>query len=152
MVTIRTATMEDIESMYAIGLTTPEFQVSAQNEAFMSKEEFSFAVTDSDSEFLLAESDDKEIAGFIYAGVSDKERILPDQYACIVYLVVHPNFRRQGIAAQLYHACEQRLKQRGVKGVYSWTSIEGDGAIQRFFEKEGFAAGHTYRWMDKSID
>ncbi len=147
--TIRPATKNDFDALYALGKETPELSVGAEG-PFMEPDEFLSAIENPRGVFLLAETDD-EIAGFVYANTEDIERPTAMAWACFVYLAVAKNFRRRGIAAALYDACVAELKARGVKNVYGWANIESDGAIVQFLKKRGFAEGHAYRWMDKEI-
>ncbi|KKP29136.1 MAG: hypothetical protein UR15_C0022G0008 [Parcubacteria group bacterium GW2011_GWA2_31_28] len=69
----------------------------------------------------------------------------------LVYLVTLPEFRRKGIAKQLYSECEKRMREKGITHFYSWANAEGKGEIIQFLKKEGFAEGHKYVWMDKKL-
>lgn len=145
---IRTAQVADQAALYAIGLATPELQVSA-SDVFMTPDEFLQAIINKDSVFLVAESEHR-IVGFIYATMDDKEMIV-QHYACVVYLAVQPEYRGQGIAQALYQTCEQTLRSQGIRNIYSWANVESDGAIIQFYKKQGFTAGHRYIWMDKKL-
>lgn len=146
---IRTASLSDFEELYSIGKSTPEFNVSATEE-FMDAEEFKWSIQNPHGIFLLAE-ENKRVTGFVYANANDLERPFDNRYACLVYLVVVPEFRRKGIAKQLYIECERRLKEKGITRLYSWAYAEGDGQIIELMKKQGFAEGHQYMWMDKRI-
>ncbi len=145
---IRPAKKEDFHKLYEIGKNTPEFKVSAR-EVFMDADEFAFGIEDPNSVFLVAEED--EIAGFIYASLSDHDKPLKKQTACLIYLTVLPAFRKHGFAQKLYSACEKALKDKGASGIYGFANIESDGAIVKFMEKQGFSLGHKYMWVDKEI-
>jgi ribosomal protein S18 acetylase RimI-like enzyme len=60
---------------------------------------------------LLSEEDNK-ICGFLYVNAKDLEKPFEDKYACLVYLVVLPQYRKQGIAQKLYDVCVQQLKEK----------------------------------------
>lgn len=145
---ISKATLKDLPFLYQIGKSTPEFRVSADEE-FMPQDEFSYAIKSPDSVFLVAKVG-KEIAGFIYASAKDKERPFNDRYACLIYLVVLPQFRNHGIAHGLYKECEKRLKKMNINYLYTWACATSE-SILGFMQKEGFAKGHKYFWMDKKI-
>ena len=146
---IRPAEDKDFAELYDLGKNTPELKVSG-TEDFMDKDEFRFSMTDAKSVFLVAETAG-ELAGFIYASTQDAERPLPNKWACLVYLVVSPKFRRRGIASELYKHCLAELKKRHITNLYCWASVESDGAIKEFMKKQGFAEGHKYMWMDKKV-
>ena len=145
---IRPATPSDFSKLYEIGKSTPELRVSSIEE-FMDADEFKWAITNPKSVFLVAE--EQEIAGFIYASAKDLDRPFMHKYACLVYFVVSPKFRRRGIAKQLYIECEKGLKKLGMTHVYIWANSEGNGEIIELMKKQGFSLGHKYSWMDKKI-
>jgi len=146
---IRAASLDDFEALYSIGKNTPELQVSATEE-FMDADEFRWSITNPGGVFLLAE-ENRKIAGFVYADAKDVERPFEQRYACLVYLAVVPEFRKQGIAKSLYAECERRLKLQGITHLYGWANAEGTSQIIEFMKKHGFAEGHRYVWMDKKI-
>lgn len=148
--TIRKALSKDFESLYALGLSTPEFRVGAAGE-FMERDEFLSAIENPTGTFLLAELSPK-ILGFTYASWKDIERGPRTKWTCLVYLVVKPEYRKQGVAQKLYDACVQDLRQHGITSVYGWANIESDGSIVKFLEKQGYSKGHKYVWMDKELE
>lgn len=147
---IRTADpKKDFEALYALGLATPEFKVGASGE-FMDREEFESALKNPNGTFLLAEIDDV-VVGFVYANRKDVERGPQTKWACLVYIVVDPDYRKQGLAQSLYDHCIQDLKKYGVNRLYAWANSEGDGSIIKLLQKNGLEKGHAYVWMDKEI-
>ena len=146
---IRKAAVKDFEALYQIGLATPEFKVSASGE-FMEPDEFLSVIENPFGTFLLAEDDGVPV-GFFYANRKSDDRGLRTKWACLVYLVVKLEYRKQGVAQMLYDACIKELKTHGVTNVYGWACAESDGGIIRFLEKQGFSEGHKYIWMDKKI-
>lgn len=147
---IRRATLSDFETLYQIGLQTPELRVSA-TEVFMDADEFRWCITNPDGVFLVAENDGA-IAGFIYATANDAERPFVHKYACMVYLVVTPAYQKQGIARALSAECETRLRNMGITHVYTWANAEGNAGIIAHLKHNGFTQGHQYVWMDKALD
>ena len=148
-VKIRRAEVEDFDALYELGCQTPEFKVSSSNE-FMERDEFLAAIENSNGTLLLAE-EDGEIVGFIYANRQDLEQAHRVKWACIVYVVIKPEFRKMGIAQKLYDACVTELKNNGISNLYAWANSETDGGVVGFMNKNGFSAGHKYLWMDKKI-
>lgn len=65
-----------------------------------------------------------------------------DLGAVIHHLAVHPDYRRQGIAARLLEAAEGELRRNGIGFVEAWTRNPGD-AIQ-WYEAQGFRSVHNY--------
>lgn len=145
---IRPASLDDFMELYEIGKSTPELRVS-RSEEFMEPKELKWSITNPDGVFLLAEEKQK-IVGFVYANTKDIETF-KHKYACLVYLVVIPKSRRRGLAQRLYQKCEKRLKEKNINYLYGWASLEGDGSILKFMQKQGFTEGHKYIWMDKKI-
>ncbi len=146
---VRVATKSDFHTLYALGKSTLEFKVSSI-EAFMDPDEFLSAILNSNGVFLLAEAS-HELAGFICASYYDIERGPKSTWACLVYLVVAPSFRHQGITERLGTACVRLLKQRGVNHVYAWANTEGNASVIEFMKQRGFKEGHKYLWMDRAI-
>jgi len=146
---IRPVVLDDFSELYEIGKNTPELRVSS-TEDFMDADEFRWSLTNPHGVFLVAENKRKKI-GFIYANSRDTERPFDKKYACLVYLVVIPEFRRQGVAQQLYSECEKRLKQLEISNIYMWANAETNGNIIESMKRRGFGEGHKYIWMDKKI-
>lgn len=147
---IRSATKEDFAALYALGAETNEFKVSV-SVPFMEEDEFMNAIMNPFGVFLLAETDGR-IVGFLYANRQDPERVLDTSWVCVVYVVVRPEFRKQGIAQMLYDACVAQLKGGGkTTHLYGWANAESDGSMIGFFKKNGFSQGHKYVWMDREI-
>lgn len=90
---IRLAKKEDFPTLYDLGKSTVEFQVSAR-EVFMDADEFAFGIEDPHSVFLVAE-ENENIIGFIYTSELDYDKPLKKQSACLIYLTVLPEFRKQ---------------------------------------------------------
>ncbi len=166
---IRKAEPTDLDNLYQLGLQTPELQVSS-TEPFMPKDELAWAIQNPDGVFLVAEQSEsaeqsrtitepihptKKLVGFIYANANDKDKAFQDKYACIIYLTVIPEFRKLGIAKDLYKECEQKLKSIGITSIYSWAKIDdnfkNETPIIDFMKKQGFKPGKSYLWMDKKI-
>jgi ribosomal protein S18 acetylase RimI-like enzyme len=146
---VRHAESKDFDVLYKLGCQTPEFEVSSSGR-FMEPDEFMFAIENPKGALLVAESGGA-IAGFIYANRNDPERAQKTKWACIVYIVVKSEFRKQGIAQKLYDECIKELKGFGISKVYTWANTESDGNIVQFMNKNGFSEGHKYVWMDREI-
>jgi len=114
---IRPATLDDFEEAYALGKNTPELKVSSTEE-FMDRDDFQQRIGDPLHVFLIAEQK-KRIIGFICANTKDLDSPLQNKYACLVYLVTLPKFRRQGVAKKLYIECERQLRERGIHCSYN---------------------------------
>jgi predicted N-acetyltransferase YhbS len=146
--TIRPATKEDFEALYALGRATPEIQASAQNE-FMGPDEFLTAIQNPQGVFLVAKLDQKSV-GFIYFDC-ESWKGGATRWASLVYVAVAPEHRHAGVAQALYDRGLAELIKRGVQKLYSWAYAEGDQGIIKFFKKQGLVEGHKYVWMDKDL-
>ena len=66
------------------------------------------------------------------------------KYGCILWIAVHPNFRRKGIAAKLTISGIQRLKQGGSNAVFASTQRRNEAALSvlslQGFRRMGFLA------------
>lgn len=148
-ITVRPADSKDTKAIFALGHRTPEFQTSNQ-EPFMEVDELAWRISHDTSIFLLAEVKG-DLVGFAYSETVNTDAPIRTKFACLVYIVVNPKFRKHGIAKQLLTASERELKKRGMKYIFVWANQEGDGAIETFLTKQGYVPGHVYRWMDKKL-
>jgi ribosomal protein S18 acetylase RimI-like enzyme len=144
---IRRAEAADALDLHRFGLTIPELKVSSQIE-FMTLEEMQEAVSQTGGMLFLAELDGS-LVGFIFALVGDFDRLPNATQACLVYLAVAPECRRQGIAQKLYDQLREELKERGVSYVYAW-ACPTSGVID-FMKRQGWNPGRTCLWLDKQI-
>jgi N-acetylglutamate synthase-like GNAT family acetyltransferase len=145
---IRGARLEDFAELYKIGLKTPELKV-VEEDVFMDREDLERRISDKNHVFLVAE-DKQKLIGFICANAKDKDSPLIDRYACLVYLVVLPEYRHKNIATLLYDVCISQLKEKGITHVYGLVNSES-GPIQYFMKKQGFRTGKKLIWMDKKL-
>lgn len=150
--TIRRATEKDFFQVYSLGLDTAEFSVDQAN-AFMMPGLFRQALTSERGVFLVVEVDGA-VAGFAYANLCDPE-VPAGSWACLVYLVVKPKYRRQGLGTALYQACEKEVQAQGASYLYAWAHVGEVGEpspIFKFLKRQGHADGQDYRWMQKDLD
>ena len=145
---IRKALRKDFGELYDLGLLSTELRVS-KNEPFMEKDDFMLRITDKRHVFLIAE-EQNTIAGFICASTKDTDRPLKHRYACLVYIVTSPDFRRRGVATKLYRECVRILKARGITHLYTLADADTK-AIQKFLLGKGFKTGEKMIWMDRKI-
>ncbi|MGI0141834.1 MAG: GNAT family N-acetyltransferase [Candidatus Micrarchaeales archaeon] len=137
---MRKAKPPDFQTLYKIGLSTPELKVS-DNEAFMSRPDFKFAITNKNGLFLVAEKNGK-IIGFAYCYIEGPE------YACMVYDVVLPKYRGQGIGKRLIQEKELWLKKKGVKSAYALATNQKATSILKHL---GYRKGKQLTWMEKKL-
>lgn len=116
----------------------------------MDEEEFKRCITNPLWIFLLAE-DSNKICGFIYANAKDMDKPFEEKYACLVYIVVLPDYRNQGVAQALYTHCVKDLKEKWITHMYCRANIEWQWEIVEFMKKQEFIEGHKYMRMDKRL-
>lgn len=90
---------------------------------------------------VVAESEDKEIAGFCIAHV---ERSRGRLSAYIVTLDVDPKERRHGLAGQMMERIELQARDAGCDAMVLHVSVENDGAIA-FYESKGYERSHVVK-------
>ncbi len=142
---IRKADARDFPVLYEIGLATPEIQVT-EGEAFMEQAEF-LRIIQAESSILLVAVVNEVVAGFVYVRLDDIDA-LPG-WACLVYLVVRPEFRGQGVGTALYRAAEHLAQERGYSNFYAWARCGQDSPIRKLLMHQGYSEGHKYSWMGK---
>ena len=78
------------------------------------------------------------------------------KYGCILWIAVHPNFRRKGIADALTEAGVNRLKIEGASAVFASTQRRNKGALsvllQHGFKRKGsFALRRIFGWRSLQL-
>jgi ribosomal protein S18 acetylase RimI-like enzyme len=64
-------------------------------------------------------------------------QVCPNKFGCILWIAVHPQFRRKGIANALTNEGISRLKQNGAKAVFASIQRRNSRA-QRVLSRNGF--------------
>lgn len=144
---IRKAGAKDFKTLYKFGLAINELKVS-DKEPFMTPEEFKWHMGNPHGVFLVAE-EGRKLVGFAYANMRDSDRSEPGT-ACLVYLAVDRNHRREGIGRKLYSKVEKKLMQRGVNYIYALAS-ENDKPVIGFNTSQGLKRGRSFVWMSKRL-
>lgn len=144
---IRQAIQDDIDDLYAFGLTIPEINISSQVE-FMSKEELRNTLSNSDAVTFLASKNDK-IIGFCLAQIGEPDHYVDPSFACLMYIAIANEWKRIGLATLLYKNVFNELKRKGITYIYAW-ACPTSGAID-FLIKQGMISGRTCVWMDMKI-
>lgn len=117
-----------------------------------------------DSEGLLLAENEDRLLGFMLCIIRHipKEKMgLQEELGWIPMTGVHPDYRRQGIATNIWLSAEAFFKKRNRKtifvGAYSpnyfipGIDLKIYAEAVRFFEKQGFTRGDTLLSMDASI-
>jgi ribosomal protein S18 acetylase RimI-like enzyme len=100
------------------------------------------SVTSEDGKVLISETQDG-VSGFAkLIELNIKSR----KYGCILWIAVHPSYRRRGIAFRLTNAGKDYLKHDGAQAVFASTQIRNKAA-QATLGKAGFIrAGFLGLW------
>ena len=83
---------------------------------------------------LMVSEHDGSVVGF--AKLTDFY-VAQGKYGCILWLAVHPNYRREGIASALVKAGVEELKRSGAGAVFASAQRTNKGSLATF-NREGF--------------
>ncbi|MGI0133676.1 MAG: GNAT family N-acetyltransferase [Candidatus Micrarchaeaceae archaeon] len=137
---IRTAKPSDFTELYALGKRFKELRVS-NGELFMTREEFKASIRNKKGIFLVAE-DNGKIIGFSYSAIEGKT------YASMVYNLVTPKYRGQGLGKRFVREREKWLRKRGIGAAYLLATNQG---IIRMMKHLGYKEGKKLVWMEKRL-
>ena len=129
-VTVRGAVSGDAARVAELTTASASANESAVAQYFVHR---AFAIDGSDARCLVAERDDAVIGCVVYgevAGTIGTGRLL--------YVVVEPSSRRQGVGAALCAAAMTTLESLGVRRVFVELADDGQGSPRRFLEANGF--------------
>ena len=140
---IRSMQVDDVEEVYLIGVTIPDFRVGDidTEEEFWSKEALERWV-ESEDPTLVAESAGS-IVGFVLVAYHS-----PTKKAVIENIWVNSEYRNQGIAKSLLDKVETILQEQDCQYVQLLTKRANKRA-QDFFEQNGYHLGQDCVWVDK---
>jgi len=105
------------------------------------------SVISEDGKVIVSETQDG-ISGFVKL---IKFNINSQKYGCILWIAVHPSFRRKGIASNLTNAGIDYLKNLNAQAVFASTQIRNIAAqatlSKAVFRKVGFLGlWHIFGW------
>lgn len=133
---IREPIKSDTDQLYELGKAIPEL-ASKEEDIWLSKTDIDHYISYNASDCLVAELEGK-IIGFI---LTQKEGW---EHACIVFIGVHPDYRKSGIGKYLMTQIESKLQH--VDDFYLFATSKN--AVS-YFEKFGYAQGKTMTYMRK---
>ena len=85
------------------------------------------------------------IAGLIDLEIDSDDLMLASAGAVIWHMAVLPEYRRQGVARQLWECAKERLIRQGVAWCELWT--QEDEAANRFYQAMGFVRQEDQTWL-----
>ena len=140
--TIRLVTPEDYDALYELWNSTEQSR-RALNPVDDSREGIEKYLKRNPSTCFAAVRDGR-IIGVILTGHDGRRGI-------IHHMCVHPDFRRNGIAARLVSRAEEALKQEGIQKVFGLVFTDNDPA-NRFWESQGYSLRTNLNYRNKSLN
>lgn len=142
---IKTATLEDIDTIVKLGNSVNEFQVSDEVVTFWPKNVLINCIKSKNNPILVA-SQNKQIVGFIITNYNPSFK-----KAIIENIFVDPNFRGQEVGKLLLDNLLNKLKELGCEYVCSLIEENSDVAV-KFYLNNNFNKGINCVWIDKILD
>ena len=144
-ITIRAVTIEDYNTIFELWNSTEQSR-RALNPVDDSREGIErYLKRNPETCFLACESNHAHKAvGVILTGHDGRRAI-------IHHMCVHPDYRRQGIAASLLSRAEEALRQEGISKVFGLVFKDNDGA-NAFWENQGYTLRTNLNYRNKSLN
>ena len=142
---IKTATLEDIDTIIKLGNSVNEFQVSNEVVTFWPENILIDCIKSKNNPIFVAK-ENKQIIGFIIANYNPSFK-----KAIIENIFVDPNFRGKDVGKLLLDNLLNKLKELGCEYVCSLTEIENNVAV-KFYLNNNFNRGINCVWIDKILD
>ena len=144
-ITIRAVTIEDYNTIFELWNSTEQSR-RALNPVDDSREGIErYLKRNPTTCFLACESNQAhKAAGVILTGHDGRRAI-------IHHMCVHPDYRRQGIAASLLSRAEEALRQEGISKVFGLVFKDNDGA-NAFWENLGYTLRTNLNYRNKSLN
>lgn len=143
---IRPANLADKPALGRLGALLVEEHFEFDRQRFLAPQpdmaerygEFLIGHASAGEKFVLVAEQEREVAGYVFAGVEGADYMALRGPAGAVYdLVVDPNRRRQRIGSQLLDAALDELRRRGAPRAVLFTA-EKNHAAQSLFSQEQF--------------
>lgn len=141
---IRKATVADIEAIYELGANVDEFKVNDGTVNFWPKDLLTQAVQSDDALILLAE--DGDICGFLIVNYNKSLK-----KALIENIYVRPDKRGQGIGERLLEQMFQLLPDMDCGYVATLVPLAAQSALE-LYQRSGFSRGESFIWLDRTLD
>ncbi len=136
---------KDVDSIYEIGKSTPEFKISHNpNSIFWPKETLLNWVGTKEDVLLVAE-EKGEIMGFVICRTHKKTST-----ASLDNIWVSPRFRGKDLSKKLLNYLLKELKKREIGYVFGLVKEDNLSSI-KFFEKNNFNKGYNFYWVEKEL-
>ena len=140
--TVRQVTCEDYDALFALWNSTEQSR-RALNPVDDSREGIDRYLKRNPGTCFAAVEEGRVI-GVILAGHDGRRGI-------IHHLCIHPDYRREGIAARLVSEAEAALKREGIQKVFGLVFTDNDIA-NAFWEKQGYSLRTNLNYRNKSLN
>ena len=140
--TVRQVTGEDYDALFALWNSTEQSR-RALNPVDDSREGIDRYLKRNPGTCFAAVEEGRVI-GVILAGHDGRRGI-------IHHLCIHPDYRRDGIAARLVSEAEAALKREGIQKVFGLVFTDNDIA-NAFWEKQGYSLRTNLNYRNKSLN
>ena len=139
---IRKVSAEDYDAIYELWNSTEQSR-RALNPVDDSREGIARYLKRNPDTCFAAEKEGRVI-GVILTGHDGRRAI-------IHHLCVHPDFRRQGIAAGLVREAEEALRREGIQKIFGLVFRDNEAA-NAFWEKQGYSLRTNLNYRNKSLN
>ncbi|NLX18583.1 MAG: GNAT family N-acetyltransferase [Desulfobulbus sp.] len=103
----------------------------------------------SDTEFCLVAEYEEQIVGFLLGTTIIKPHSAW-KYGYLIWLGVHPDVQRHGVADKLFQKFKDLMLERGIRMLLADTSAENLSALH-FFRKQGFGHPHKHIYLTLNL-
>jgi ribosomal protein S18 acetylase RimI-like enzyme len=147
-ITIREMELEDLPSIFALGerLFTSDLWPNLYRTWDEDELVDMFSV---DRETCLVADRDGTIVGFVLGSIISKRRSAWI-YGYVVWLAVHPRYRRRGLAQRLLERLTELFVREGVRIILTDTDANNTAAVE-FFERQGFGNRTDHVYLMKNL-
>lgn len=145
-ITIRPVVIDDYDEIYALWNSTEQSR-RAMNPVDDTREGIDrYLRRNPTTCFLACAETDRgwQVAGVILTGHDGRRAI-------VHHLCIHPDYRRQGIAAMLVQRAEEALRGEGITKIFGLVFKDNDAA-NAFWESQGYTLRTNLNYRNKSLN
>lgn len=145
-IAIRPVVIEDYDGIYALWNSTEQSR-RAMNPVDDTREGIGRYLKRNPNTCFLACAENErggQIAGVILTGHDGRRAI-------VHHLCIHPDYRRQGIAAMLVQRAEEALRAEGITKIFGLVFKDNDAA-NAFWESQGYTLRTNLNYRNKSLN
>lgn len=146
---IRSVTIDDLSAIFHLGesLFTPQ----AASNLYRTWDEYEVThLFNSEPEYMFVADVEDQVVGFLLGSIIEK-RNTAWNYGHLLWLGVHPDHGRQGIAGRLFDRFRDLVQAAGVRMLLIDTQADNNRAIQ-FFQAKGFSNPIDHVYMTLNLE